>query len=114
MRSVLDEARRSVLPGMVRTGATVSDAAEEWLRYCEHDRAVKSSTLSDYRLTAGRITRELGDVPLEDLTRELLEQWKGTLGLSNRSVAKYLVILHGIFLTAAFTGLRMGELLALQ
>jgi hypothetical protein len=47
--------------------------------------------------TTARITRELGDVPLEDVTPELLEQWKRTLGLSNRSVAKYLVILHGIF-----------------
>jgi integrase len=27
----------------------------------------------------------------------LLERWKATLKLSNRSVAKYLVILHGIF-----------------
>ncbi len=110
--------------------------------------------------------RELGDVPIEDVTPEMLERWKASLGLSNRSVAKYLVILHGIFkramrvwglprnpvvdverpryrvsddldayspeevwalvraagseqdaalfLTAAFTGLRMGELLALQ
>ncbi len=166
LRGVLDEARRGVLPGMVRTGATLSDAAAEWLRYCEHERAVKRSTLTEYRHTADRITRELGDVPIENVTPEMLERWKGTLKLSNRSVAKYLVILHGIFrramkvwglphnpvtgverpryrvsddlnafspeevwavvraagseqdaalfLTAAFTGLRMGELLALQ
>jgi integrase len=166
LRGVLDEARRGTLPGMVRTGAKLSDAAAEWLRYCEHDRAVKRSTLTEYRHTADRITRELGDIPLEEVTPEMLERWKGTLQLSNRSVAKYLVILHGIFrratrvwglprnpvadverpryrvsddldafspeevwalvraagseqdaalvLTAAFTGLRMGELLALQ
>ncbi len=151
---------------MVRTGATLADAAAEWLRYSEHDRAVKQSTLTEYRHTADRIVRELGDVPIEDVTPEMLERWKASLGLSNRSVAKYLVILHGIFkramrvwglprnpvvdverpryrvsddldayspeevwalvraagseqdaalfLTAAFTGLRMGELLALQ
>jgi hypothetical protein len=30
---MLDEARRGVLPGMVRTGATFADAAAEFLRY---------------------------------------------------------------------------------
>jgi len=166
LRATLDEARRGTLPGMVRTGVTLSDAAAEWLRYSEHDRAVKQSTLTEYRHTADRIVRELGDVPIEDVTPEMLERWKASLDLSNRSVAKYLVILHGIFkramrvwgvprnpvvdverpryrvsddldafspeevwalvraaaseqdaalfLTAAFTGLRMGELLALQ
>jgi integrase len=163
---VLAQARRGVLPGMVETGATVADAAAEWLRWAEHDRACKPSTLTDYRHTADRITRDLGDFRLEDVTPALLEQWKGTLTASNRTVAKYLVVLHGIFrramkvwslprnpaaeverprfrvsddidafapeevhalvraasserdaclyLTAAFTGLRLGELLALQ
>jgi integrase len=163
---VLAQARRGELPGMVATGATVADAAAEWLRWAEHDRACKPSTMSDYRHTADRITRELGDLRLEDVTPELLERWKATLTASNRTVAKYLVVLHGIFrramkvwglprnpaadverprfpvsddidafspeevhalvraagseqdgslyLTAAFTGLRLGELLALQ
>lgn len=166
LRATLDEARRGTLPGMVRTGATLADAAAEWLRYSEHDRAVKKSTLTEYRLTADRLVRDIGDIPIEDVTPEMLERWKSTLKLSNRSVAKYLVILHGIFkramkvwglprnpvvgverpryrvsddldayspeevwalvraagsgqdaalfLTASFTGLRMGELLALQ
>ena len=30
------------------TGATVADAAAEWLRWAEHDRACKPSTMSDY------------------------------------------------------------------
>jgi integrase len=166
LRATLDEARRGTLAGMTRTGVRMSEAAGEWLRYSEHDRAVKKSTLTEYRLTADRIVRDLGDVPIEDVTSEMLERWKASLTLSNRSVAKYLVILHGIFkramkvwglprnpvatverpryrvsddldayspeevwalvraagseqdaalfLTAAFTGLRMGELLALQ
>jgi integrase len=162
----LAQARRGELPGMVATGATVADAAAEWLRWAEHDRACKPSTLSDYRHTADRITRDLGDLRLEDVTPELIERWKRTLTASNRTVAKYLVVLHGMFrramkvwalprnpaaeverprfrisddidafspeevhalvraagseqdaclyLTAAFTGLRLGELLALQ
>jgi len=163
---VLAQARRGELQGMVATGATVADAAAEWLRWAEHDRACKPSTLTDYRHTADRIARDLGDLRLEDVTPALLEQWKATLTASNRTVAKYLVVLHGIFrramkvwglqrnpaaeverprfrvsddieafspedvhalvraasserdaalyLTAAFTGLRLGELLALR
>lgn len=151
---------------MVRTGAMLSNAAAEWLRYCEHERACKPSTLTEYRHTADVLIRGLGDLPLEDVTPELIERWKATLTGSNRTVAKYLVNLHGIFrramkvwglprnpvadverpryrvsddidafspeevlalvraaassqdgamfITAAFTGLRMGELLALQ
>ncbi len=144
----------------------MSEAAAEWLRYCEHDRAVKKSTLAEYRHSADRIVRSLSDMPIEDVTPELLERWKGTLTCSNRTTAKYLINLHGIFrraikvwglprnpvadverprtrtsddlgafspeevwalvraarsgqdaalfLRAAFTGLRMGELLALH
>jgi integrase len=97
LRSVLDKARRGTLAGAAQTGATVSDAGAEWLRYCEHARAVKASTLTEYRHTVQRVVRDLGAVPLEDVTPEMLERWKGTLELSNRSVAKYLVVLHGIF-----------------
>src|ERR1700736_5453618 len=57
LRVVLDEARRGTLPGMVRTGATLSDAIAEWLRYCEHERACKRSTLTEYRHSAARILR---------------------------------------------------------
>ena len=76
LRASADEARRGTLPGMVATGATLADAAAEWLRYSEHDRAVKQSTLTEYRHTADRIVRELGDVPIEDVTPEMLERWK--------------------------------------
>lgn len=56
------QARRRELPGMVRTGATVADAVAEWLRYVEHDRAVKPSTLTDYRHTADGSGAARGDV----------------------------------------------------
>lgn len=41
LRSVLDQARRGTLPGMVRTGATFADAAP-YLRYIEQDRGVRA------------------------------------------------------------------------
>ena len=49
LRDLLDQARRGTLPGTVRTGATFADAAAEWLRFIEEDRARKQSTLVDYR-----------------------------------------------------------------
>jgi integrase len=97
LRSVLDEARRGTLPGMVRPCARLSDAAAEWLRYCEQERACKKSTLTEYRHAAAIIVRGLGDPPIEDVTPELIERWKSALTASNRTVAKYLVNLHGIF-----------------
>ena len=47
--SVLDEARRGTLPGMVRTGATFADAAAEWLRYIEHDARASPRRWPRYR-----------------------------------------------------------------
>jgi len=168
LRSTLEDARRGTLPGMVRSGATFADAAAEWLRFIEEDRARKPSTLVDYRSALNaHLLPAFGDRPLESITREDVEQWRrGLTGLSNRSKNKLLIQLHGIFrragtvygleanplarvekhpmrpsgdiqvfspeevwglvraacsevdaavfLTAAFTGLRMGELIALR
>ena len=49
LRSVLEQARRGTLAGQVKTGAMFADAAAEWLRYIEHDRARKPSTVAGYR-----------------------------------------------------------------
>jgi hypothetical protein len=45
LRETLDQARLGTLPGMIRTGATFADAAAEYLRYIEHDRERKPSTV---------------------------------------------------------------------
>ena len=52
LRDVLDEARRGTLPGLVKTGVTFADAAAEWLRYVEHDRDRKPSTIAGYKAIA--------------------------------------------------------------
>jgi integrase len=168
LRDVLDEARRGTLAGGRRSGVTFADAAAEWLRFIEQDRERKPSTLKDYRsVVDARLLPQFGAMPIEEITTELIERWRGSLsGLSNRSKNKFLVVLHGIFrraqtayglpvnpltriekhpqrrsgdvqvfspeevwalvraaatdqdaalfLTAAFTGLRKGELLALR
>jgi integrase len=170
LRRILTEAQRGTLLGMVRTGVTFEQAAAEWLRYAEHERDVKPSTLSDYRMMVRVLNRSLGHLRLEDITIETLERWRegyvAERSVSNRTVQKYQIALgsifkramrvHGLpnnpaslmerprqrrtreitvlsapevhsltratespedstlFLAAAFTGLRMGELLALR
>jgi integrase len=167
LRAVLDEARRGVLPGMVRTGVVFDDAAAEWLRYVEKDRLRKASTLATYRsLLRSQISPTFGSMPLETITPTMIEQWVGAMDRTPATRTKALAMMHGIFkratrvwglptnptrdvekpplsrggdievfspeevwalvraakseqdaaifLTAAFTGLRRGELIALK
>jgi integrase len=193
LRDVFDQARRGTLAGMVVTGATFADAAAEFLRYAEHDRALKPSTLRGYRsIIDAYLLPAFGTRRLEDITTAEIERWRssltgvggagrkrGTAGgadahrvedpprpLANNSKNRIMVLLHGVFtrackayglpvnpaarverhpvrltgdidvfspeevwalvraaaskqdgaiyLTAAFTGLRRGELLALR
>jgi hypothetical protein len=88
LRDVLERARRRELSGAVRAGATVADAMAEWLRCAEMDRECKPSTMSDYRYTARRIEKDLGELRLEDVTTQMLERWRTTLPGSNRTVLK--------------------------
>jgi len=167
LRDVVDQARRGTLPGMVRTGATFADAAAEWLRYIEHDRGRKPSTLRGYRSTLNaHLLPAFGSMAVENVTTEAIERWIAAFQGSIRMRNKLVIQLHGIlarakkvyglsanaatevekfpqrrtgdidvfspeevwalvraaganaqdgaiYLTAAFTGLRMGELLAL-
>jgi integrase len=167
LRDVFDQARQGTLPGLVRTGATVADAAAEYLRYIEHDRMRKPSTVQGYRwIVDARVLPELGSLRLEDVTAEQIEEWLAVMPGKPSTRRKALVLLHGIFqralkvyglpinpvadiekpplqqsgdidvfspeeiwalvraaaseqdaaifLTAAFTGLRLGELIALH
>lgn len=166
LQNILSDARRGTLAGMTTLNAKFADASAEWLRYVQHDRDVKPSTLSDYRHMAKRLDRTFGEMPIERIDAEDIERWRAGLSCSNRTSQKYLIVLNGIFkramkvyrlpsnpmtlverprvrqsseidvlsatevrtlvretstelykaliLTAAFTGLRMGELLALR
>ncbi len=102
LRDILDQARRGTLPGLVRTGATVDDACDEYLRWVEHDRGRKASTVSDYRTTLRRHVRPVfGSRAIESVTSEDAERWMAGMReageLSNRSMQKAAVILHGVF-----------------
>ncbi len=168
---VLAAARAGTLPGVRRTGATVADAVAEFLRYIEQDRQRKPSTIRDYRsVLENHVVPAFGSPRLEDVSPEDVERWLMALGrdsgMSNRTKAKAVTVLHGmmkrarrlwklplnpaadiekprqapkagidvlsaeevmalvraaeteqdaaLFLMAAFTGLRQGELVALR
>jgi integrase len=168
---VLAQARRGELPGMVRTGATFADAVAEYMRWLEHDRARKPTTLRGYgSIMQAHLLPAFGERRLEDITADEVEAWSATLvtnGLANATRLRILTCLHGvmarakrvwklprnpitdvekptqrqatvelavfapeevyalvraaaseqdaaIFLAAAFTGLRRGELVALR
>ena len=66
LAGTLDRARRGTLPGMVRTGATFADAAEEWLRYVEQERGRKALMLADYRsVVSAHLLPAFGELSLE-------------------------------------------------
>ena len=101
LREVMDQARRGTLPGMVRTGATFADAAAEWLRYIEHDRGRKPSTLQGYRSTLNaHLLPTFGAVAVEEITTESIERWIAAFNGSIRMRNKLLIQLHGILARA--------------
>jgi integrase len=97
--AILTDARRGTLAGMVKTGATFQDAAAEWLRYIETDRKRRPSTVTDYANANRRLVAEFGSKPVEQVTAAMIDGFREelTAELSDRTVNKYLVQLHGIF-----------------
>ncbi|MFZ1992899.1 MAG: site-specific integrase [Solirubrobacteraceae bacterium] len=167
LRNTLDDARRGVLPEMVMSGATFADAAAEWLRYIEHDRRRKPSTVAGYQIMVrSHLLPRFGDIPIESIKSQAIEDWLSSMTQASSTRRQALVLMNGIFrrarkvwglqsnpvtevekppiersgdlqvyspeevwalvraaatdqdgalfLTAAFTGLRMGELIALR
>ncbi len=101
LQEILADARRGTLDGAVKTGATFADAAAEWLRYVEHDRQRKPSTVADYNgVIKHRLNPEFGALRLEEVTTERIDAYRARLvdegRLSARTINKLLVILHGV------------------
>jgi len=98
LRTTLDEARRGVFPGMVRTGATFADAAAGWLRYIEHDRRPQALPVAGYRVIVGsQLLPRFGETAIESITPGAIEAWLGTMTQAASSRTKALVLMHGIF-----------------
>ncbi len=116
LRDLLDQARRGTLVGLVRTGATFADVAAEFLRYAEHDRALKPSTLRGYRsILNAYLLPAFGDRALEEITSADIEAWRRQLSsarfqedperrdshpLANNSKNRIVTLLHGVFARA--------------
>jgi hypothetical protein len=101
LSEVLEQARRGELAGMVRTGATFSDAVAEYMRWLREDRQRKPSTLRDYRsIINAHLLPAFGTDRLEDITAEQVEAWSAKLAASgqmnNRTRLKILTVLHGV------------------
>ena len=100
---LLVEARK-VGPGARRAvgqQVTFADAAAEWLRYVEHDRGRRATTLRDYRHVVDRVlVPTFGELPLTDLTSEMVDAFRAHHvdegRLKPRTINKYLVLLNGI------------------
>src|SRR4051794_26545943 len=102
LRRTLAEAAAGTLPGLARTGATVADACAEYLRYIEHDRQRKPSTLRDYdSIFRNHVLPHLGEIHLEDLTPERVERWAAREidadgQMANRTREKTITVFHGV------------------
>jgi integrase len=100
---ILADARRGQLLPPLRPsgGVSFADAAAEWLRYVEHDRRRRPSTVRDYRIVVERVlVPALGDAPLEAITSGHIDAFRAALveegRLSPRTINKYLALIHGI------------------
>ncbi|MDP9144831.1 MAG: site-specific integrase [Actinomycetota bacterium] len=104
LQTALTDIRRGeVLDPGHSTGKTLGDATAEFLRYVETEKALKASTLRDYRSGANStLLPEFGsDTPLEDLTEDRMAAFRARLltdgKLARRTVQKHIVLLNGIF-----------------
>jgi integrase len=102
LRRLLTDAERGTVARAARTGATFADVATEWLRYVEHDRKRRPSTIVGYRSALKvHLLPEFGDTPIGSITADMIDGYRERLvregQLSARSINKLLVQLHAIF-----------------
>lgn len=85
------------------TQCTFAQACDDWLAYIEHDRKRRPSTVRDYRNTVRcYLLPAFGDTtPIEEITVAQVDAYRARLvaekHLSDRTINKSLVLLHGIF-----------------
>ncbi len=107
LREYLSDVGKGIRVEQQPTGANWQDACEEWLRWIEHDRKRKRSTVRDYKLTIkANLIGDLGaERKLETVQQRHLEAYRDALvregRLSPRTINKRLTMVHGIFGRAA-------------
>lgn len=96
--ALLEEERERHVPGGRLGEVTFAEAAREWLRYVEVDRAGKPSTMLSYRSSVeGRLIPAFGDRLVAEIEPVDLEVWRARLPVGPRTKNKLIVELHGIF-----------------
>ena len=72
---------------MVRSGATSADAAAEWLRYIEHDRRRKPSTVAGYQIMVrSHLLPRFGDMTIESIKPQEIEEWLSSMTQALRTM----------------------------
>lgn len=77
--AILADARRYRITSQSRLASTVTfaEAAREWLRYVEHDRKRRPSTIADYRwIVERRLLPDFGELALESITTQRIDSWR--------------------------------------
>lgn len=93
LEAILTDARRGQLAAP--SGQTFRQAADDYLASCSD---VQPKTLRDYRgAIEGRLIPEFGDRRLEDIKPKDIDRWRRTLKVSNRTVVRYLTVMHSVF-----------------
>ncbi len=99
----LKQANEGRLPEQLRSGATVADAAERWLRYRKSRGSGLSPTTERTYVSAlrRRILPSFGHLPIEAVTTRVIEDWIDDQRHSGRyapaTINKDRAILYGIF-----------------
>lgn len=98
-----------------KTGRTLENAAEEWLRYLTEDKGRKDSTVGSYRRLLPRIYRTfVADTAVEKISTAKIEAFRKELaadGLSSSTLSHYMHALNGIFKRARKTmGLKVNPM----
>jgi len=97
LRQTLDKARCGTLHELVRAGVTVDETADEYLRYIEHGRERKPSTVQGYRwVVDAQIRPAFGPMRLEELTQRHVERWLASIAGKPSTRTKALVLLAGV------------------
>ncbi len=119
---VLVRARAGTLPGAVRTGATFDDACAEYLRFLEQSNRSKEKIIVVFHGLMERARRVwmLDANPVRDVDRPRAAASAGGIDVFSPDEV-FALVRHAddeqdgvLFLLAAFTGLRQGELIALR